>query len=160
MTKKPKQSKKAAKSPKRTKGPARSDEETDTANTSTLAEARPVTPASSQPEGAGESQQPIVASAPAATATPPAPSNPGTRSEAARANIKEGLRLHQVAGRPSKEQLILVFGKVGYLLTWPKRTEKFGITPETFQAALAKGVPAVPLTPVAKSSVEKPKGTA
>jgi hypothetical protein len=70
------------------------------------------------------------------------------------------LRLHQVAGRPSKEQLILVFGKVGYLLTWPKRTEKFGITPETFQAALAKGVPAVPLTPVAKSSVEKPKGTA
>jgi hypothetical protein len=39
----------------------------------------------------------------------------------------------------------------GYLLTWPKRTERFGITPETFQAALAKGVPAVPLTPVAKA---------
>jgi hypothetical protein len=45
--------------------------------------------------------------------------------------------LHQIAGRPSKENLTLVFGKAGYLLTWPKRTEKFGITPETFQAALA-----------------------
>ena len=73
--------------------------------------------------------------------------------------IKEGLRLHQIAGRPSKAQLILVFGEAGYLLTWPKRTEKFGITPETFQIALAKGVPAVPLTPVAKLTVEKTKET-
>jgi hypothetical protein len=48
-----------------------------------------------------------------------------------------------------------VFGKAGYLLTWPQRIAKFGITPETFQAALAQGVPAVPLTPVAKPSVEK-----
>ena len=64
--------------------------------------------------------------------------------------IKEGLRLHQIAGRPTKQQLILVFGKAGYLLTWPKRTERFGITPEAFQAALAKSVPAVPLAPVAK----------
>jgi hypothetical protein len=53
--------------------------------------------------------------------------------------------------------LILVFGEAGYLLMWPKRTEKFGITPETFQAALAKGVPAVPLTAVAKQNVEKTK---
>jgi hypothetical protein len=53
-----------------------------------------------------------------------------------------------------------VFGQKGYLLTWPKRTEKFGITPETFQAALAKGTPAVPLTPVAKLTVEKIKETA
>jgi hypothetical protein len=70
------------------------------------------------------------------------------------------LRLHQIAGRPTKAQLILVFGPKGYLMTWPKRTEKFGITPEAFQAALAKGVPAVPLTPVAKPIVEKTKGTA
>jgi hypothetical protein len=81
-------------------------------------------------------------------------------SEAAKANIKEDLRLHQIAGRPTKQQLILVFGKAGYLLTWPKRTERFSVTPETFQAALAKGVPAVPLTPVVKPTVEKTKGTA
>lgn len=31
-----------------------------------------------------------------------------------------------------------------------------GITPETFQAALTKGFPAVPLTPVAEPNVEKP----
>jgi hypothetical protein len=51
-------------------------------------------------------------------------------------------------------------GKAGHLLTRPKRTEKFGITPETFQVALAKGVPAVPLIPVAKPNVEKTKETA
>lgn len=45
-------------------------------------------------------------------------------------------------------------------MTWPKRTEKFGITPESFQAALAKGVPAVLLTPVAKPNEEKTKETA
>ena len=77
-----------------------------------------------------------------------------TRSDAAKANIKEGLRLHQIAGRPTRQQLTLVFGEKGYLLTWPKRTEKFGITPETFQAALAKGVSAVPITPAAKSGAE------
>jgi hypothetical protein len=79
------------------------------------------------------------------------------RWDAAKANIKEGLRLHQIAGRPTHQQLTLVFGQKGYLLTWPKRTKKFGITPETFQAALAKGVPAVPLTAVAKPIAEKTK---
>ena len=67
--------------------------------------------------------------------------------------------MHQIAGRPTRQQLTQVFGQKGYLLTWPKRTEKFGITPETFQAALAKGTPAVPLTPVAKPTMEKTKGT-
>jgi hypothetical protein len=113
-------------------------------------QAKPATPE------AQVSQQQVAA----APATPAVPSNPVTRSEAAKANIKEGLRLHQIAGRPTKQQLILVFGNAGYLLTWPKRTEKFGITPETFQAALAKGVPAVPLTPSTKPTVEKPKEAA
>jgi hypothetical protein len=66
----------------------------------------------------------------------------------------------QITGRPTKQQLNLVFGKAGYLLTWPKRTERFGITPETLQAALAKGVPAVPITPVTKPAVEETQGTA
>src|SRR5260370_4087095 len=113
----------------------------------------------STPEGEVpvESEQAVAAAPPV---TPATPSTSGSRSDGAKANIKEGLRLHQIAGRPTKQQLILVFGNAGYLLTWPKRTEKFGITPETFQAALAKDVPAVPLTPVAKPAVEKTKGTA
>ena len=162
MTKKPKQSKKAAKNSKRTKSPAQPDDETDTATTSRLAEPPQATPAIPEAEVVAESPQPAAEAAPAASttpATPVIPTAPNTRSEAAKANIKEGLRLHQIAGRPTKQQLILVFGKAGYLLTWPKRTENFGITPETFQAALAKGVPAVPLTPVAKPALEKPKGT-
>ena len=158
MTKKPQRAKKSTKSSKRTKGPAHPDEETETITKSVLADAPQATSAAGpQSEVAELSQQPVAQAAnPATSATP---SNPGTRSEAAKANIKEGLRLHQIAGRPTKQQLILVFGKAGYLLSWPKRTEKFGITPETFQAALAKGVPAVPLTPVTKPIVEKTKGT-
>jgi hypothetical protein len=150
--KKPKQSKKATKNSRRTKGSAQPDDETDTA----MAEAPQATPAIPEAEVAVESQQPVAQAAPA---TPAPQSKPGTRSDAAKANIKEGLRLHQIAGRPTKQQLILVFGKAGYLLTWPKRTERFGITPDTFQAALAKGTPAVPLTPVTKPIVEKTKGT-
>jgi hypothetical protein len=146
MTKKPKQSKKA-KSSKRTEVSAQPDEEPDTASTSTRAEAPQAK--SATPEAEVSQQQVAVAAVPA---TPPSPSAPNTRSEAAKANIKEGLRLHQIAGRPTKAQLVLVFGKAGYLLTWPKRTEKFGITPETFQAALAKGVQATPLAPVSEKS--------
>jgi hypothetical protein len=150
-----------AKSPKRikparirkTKKVTKPAEETHTATNSVTAVA--------------QQQAPPVESHQAAptVATPPTPvTEPGnptvTWSEAAKANIKEGLRLHQIAGRPTKALLIGVFGKAGYLLTWPKRIEKFGITPETFQAALAKGVPAVPLAPVAKPNVEKTKGKA
>jgi nucleoid-associated protein YgaU len=133
---------------------------TTTATQSALAEAPQATPAIPEPEVVVESQQAVAAGAPALPATPATPANPAARSEAAKANIKEGLRLHQIAGRPTKAQLVLVFGKAGYLLTWPKRTERFGITPETFQSALAREVPAVPLTPVAKTTVEKTKGTA
>jgi hypothetical protein len=160
MTKKAKQSKKATKSSKQTKGPLQSEEESDTATQSAAAEAPQATPVIPDSKVAVESQQAVVAVPPAASATPTTPSTPNTRSEAAKANIKEGLRLHQIAGRPTKQQLILVFGQAGYPLTWPKRTEKFGITPETFQAALARGVPAVPLAPIAKPTVEKPKETA
>ena len=160
MTKKAKQSKKATKRSKRTKVAAQSEGEAHTAATFSPAETPQATPAIPEAEVAVESQQPVEQAAPAVPATPVIPSAPNTRSEAAKANIKEGLRLHQIVGRPTRQQLILVFGKAGYLLTWPKRTEQFGITPETFQAALAKGVPAVPLTPVAKPTVEKTKETA
>jgi hypothetical protein len=129
MTKKPKRSKKAMKSSKRTNGQARSEEETDTAIVTSLIEAPQATTEAPEAEVVVESPQAEAAAAPATPVTPAPPSNPVTRSDAAKANIKEGLRLHQIAGRPTKQQLILVFGKSGYLLTWPKRTERFGITP-------------------------------
>ena len=157
MSKKPKQSRKATKNSKRTKVSTQPEDETDAVTTSALAEAPAPTPATSQPERAVEPHQAVTTAVSAAPITPATPSNPATRSEAAKANIKEGLRLHQIAGRPTRQQLTLVFGQKGYLLTWPKRIEKFGITPETFQAALAEGVPAVPLAPIPKATVEKPK---
>jgi hypothetical protein len=143
MTKKHRQSKKAKKSSKRSEVAAEPEDEIDTDSMSASTEVSQGTPSIPDAGIAVESQQAVAAVAPATSATQ---SNPATRSEAAKANIKEGLRLHQIAGRPTQQQLILVFGKAGYLLTWPKRTERFGITPETFQAALAKGFPAIPLT--------------
>jgi hypothetical protein len=114
-----------------------------------------------QPEVAAvEIHQPVHAVATPTTLVTESGKPAVTRSDAAKANIKEGLRLHQIAGRPTKQQLILVFGKAGYLLTWPKRTERFGIRPETFQAALAKGVPAIRLGPGAQTVVEEAKETA
>jgi hypothetical protein len=154
MTKKTKQSKKSTKNSKRTKVTAKLEDETDTAAISGVAEAPQATPATPEAEVSVESQHSVAAAVPA---TPPSPSAPNTRSDAAKANIKEGLRLHQIAGRPTRQQLTLVFGQKGYLLTWPKRTEKFGITPEAFQAALAKGTPAVPLTPIGTAGVGKAK---
>jgi hypothetical protein len=128
-------------------------EETQTATTSI--------PAAAQQEVVGRETS-VAAPAVAIPATPVTESGKpaATRSDAAKANIREGLRLHQIAGRPTKAQLTLVFGKAGYLLTWPKRTERFGIRPEDFQRVLAKGAPAVPLAPVAKPTVEKAKGAA
>jgi hypothetical protein len=160
MSKKHKQSRKATKISKRTVVAAKPEDEIDTDNMSALTEVPQATPSVPEAVAPVESQQAEAAHAPSTPASPVPTSNPTTRSDAAKANIKEGLRLHQIAGRPTRQQLTLVFGQKGYLLTWPKRTEKFGITPETFQAALAKGVPAVPLTPAAKPNVEKTKETA
>jgi len=160
MTKKSKQSKRATKHSKRIKVAAEPEDEVDTATTFSRAETPESIPVSPQTEAAEvpvESQQAPLVDVSVAQAAGTEAASTTTRSDAAKANIKEGLRLHQIAGRPTKAQLILVFGPKGYLMTWPKRTEKFGITPETFQAVLAKGIPAVPLAPVAKPTVEKPK---
>ena len=153
MTQKPKQSKRVTKSSKRTNVSAESDEEPGTANTISPAEAPQATPSTSETEVA-ESQQAVAAAAPA---TGSETASKRTRSDAAKANIKEGLKQHALAGRPTKAQLILVFGTKGYAMTWAQRTEKFGITPETFQPALAKGVAAIRLGPAAQTVVEEPK---
>ena len=108
-------------------------------------------------EVAVKSQSAVTTPNPAASATESQEIPKATRSEAARANIKEGLKQHALAGRPTKTQLILVFGEKGYAMTWSQRTERFGITPENFQAALAKGVPAIRLGPGAQTVVAETK---
>jgi hypothetical protein len=159
MTKKAKQSKKTAKNSKRTEVAEKPEDEIDTDNMCAPIEVPQATPAIPQgnvPEVHVESQQADAVTTEAA-GSETAPKT--TRSETAKANIKEGLKQHALAGRPTKAQPIFVFGTKGYAMTWPKRTEKFGITPETFQAALAKGVPAIRLGPGAQTVVEKTKGT-
>ena len=160
MTKKTKQSKKSTKNSKRTKVAAKPEDETDTAAISGVAEAPQATPAireSDVSEVPVKSQQ---AEAVATLTTESEAAPKATRSETAKANIKEGLRQHALAGRPTKAQLILVFGTKGYAMTWAQRTARYGITPETFQAALVKGVPAIRLGPGAQTVVEKVKETA
>jgi hypothetical protein len=157
MSKIHKQSKKAKKTSKRAEVAAKPEDDIDTESVSTIAEAPQVAPTIPEAEVAVEPQK---ADAVTTEAVGSGTALKVTRSETAKANIKEGLKQHAIAGRPTKAQLILVFGTKGYAMTWPKRSEKFGITPETFQAALTKGVPAVPLPPVAKPSVEKTTETA
>lgn len=48
----------------------------------------------------------------------------------------EGLRLFKVAGRPTREQVILVYGERGPVMTWAERA-KAGVPAKKFQAALA-----------------------
>jgi hypothetical protein len=48
----------------------------------------------------------------------------------------EGLRLFKVAGRPTREQVILVYGERGPTMTWAERA-KAGVPAKKFQAALA-----------------------
>jgi hypothetical protein len=52
-------------------------------------------------------------------------------------NRSEGLRLFKLAGRPTKEQFIRVYGENGPKMTWDQRAAA-GIPAEKFQVALAK----------------------
>jgi len=51
-------------------------------------------------------------------------------------NRSEGIRLFKLAGRPTKEQFILVYGERGPRMTWDERA-KAGVPAKQFQAALA-----------------------
>lgn len=51
-------------------------------------------------------------------------------------NRSEGIRLFQLAGRPTKEQFIQVYGERGPKMTWEQRAAA-GIPADRFQAALA-----------------------
>jgi hypothetical protein len=107
--KKPKRSKKATKSSKRTKVAAKPAKKTKVA--------------------------PVVT--PAATPATEPTAKPVTRSKSARANIAEGTRLFALAGRPTKQQFILVYGEKGPRMTWSERA-KAGVDAKHFQAALAE----------------------
>ena len=47
----------------------------------------------------------------------------------------EGLRLFKLAGRPTREQLIHVYGEHGPVMTWEQRAAA-GVPATKFQAAL------------------------
>jgi hypothetical protein len=51
----------------------------------------------------------------------------------------EGIRLFILAGRPSKEDFVRVYGAAGPKMTWDQRAEA-GVTAEKFQAALASAM--------------------
>ena len=46
----------------------------------------------------------------------------------------EGLRLYKLAGKPTREQVILVYGERGPVMTWAERAEA-GVPAKTFQGA-------------------------
>ena len=58
------------------------------------------------------------------------------KSTSAGKSRAEGIRLFNLAGRPSKQQFQLVYGDRGHLLTWDQRAEA-GVPAEKFQAVLA-----------------------
>jgi hypothetical protein len=58
------------------------------------------------------------------------------RQTSASANRSEGIRLFALAGRPTKEEFVRVYGERGPKMTWDERT-KAGVSARQFQAALA-----------------------
>jgi len=86
--------------------------------------------------------KPVAESKPEATSAPApkTPAEPKPKQDAATtaANRKEGIRLFQLAGKPTKEQFRAVYGPKGDRYTWEQRA-KLGVSAEQFQAALAAG---------------------
>jgi len=64
------------------------------------------------------------------------PQAPKKIANAAGKSRAEGIRLFKLAGRPTREQFILVFGERGPKMTWDERA-KAGVSAKQFQAALA-----------------------
>jgi hypothetical protein len=59
-----------------------------------------------------------------------------SKSTSAGKSRAEGIRLFNLAGRPSGEDFIKVYGENGIKMTWEQRA-KAGVPAEKFQAALA-----------------------
>ena len=60
----------------------------------------------------------------------------GHSTNAAGTSRAEGVRFFTLAGRPSKEDFVKVYGSAGPKMTWEQRA-KAGVPAEKFQAALA-----------------------
>jgi len=61
---------------------------------------------------------------------------PQEKSTSAGKSRAEGIRLFTLAGRPSKEDFVKVYGTAGPKMTWKQRAEA-GVPAEKFQAALS-----------------------
>jgi hypothetical protein len=64
---------------------------------------------------------------------------PQPQQTSAGTNRSKGIRLFKLAGRPTKEQFILVYGEKGPRMTWDERAEA-GVDAKHFQAALSAKV--------------------
>jgi hypothetical protein len=64
------------------------------------------------------------------------PQAPKKSQKAAGKSRAEGIRLFQLAGRPSQQDFVKVYGPNGPKMTWEQRAEA-GVPAEKFQAALA-----------------------
>ena len=62
---------------------------------------------------------------------------PESQQKPAGVNRSEGIRLFKLAGRPTKEQFIQVYGERGPKMTWEQRAAA-GVDAKHFQAALAE----------------------
>ena len=62
-----------------------------------------------------------------------------SKSTSAGKSRAEGIRLFTLAGRPSKEDFVKVYGPAGPKMTWEQRAEA-GVPAEKFQAALASAM--------------------
>ncbi len=63
----------------------------------------------------------------------------GRSTNAAGKSRAEGIRLFALAGRPSKEDFVKVYGPAGPKMTWEQRAEA-GVPAEKFQAALGSAM--------------------
>jgi hypothetical protein len=83
----------------------------------------------------------------------PEPTKPQTDAGKARS---EGIALFKLAGRPSREDFVKVYGPTGPRLTWPQRAA-LGVDAAHFQAALKAGKC---VAPVSRPAAAKPAPTA
>lgn len=97
-----------------------------------------------------KTESPVVeaaapAPAPKAKKVRKAAASKGTAPEAAPAGVSaagvarrvSGTQRFNVAGRPTREQIELVYGPKSFAMTWPQR-EALGVSAEQFQAKLAE----------------------
>jgi hypothetical protein len=62
-----------------------------------------------------------------------------SKSTSAGKSRAEGIRLFNLAGRPTKEDFVKVYGPAGPKMTWEQRAEA-SVPAEKFQAALASAM--------------------